>query len=122
MFGTKLITYLGTTLLLVQYHEVMLYLNHPLLGHQGAFIRKNNSKREKFLLHLKSKLYHETVFTLTHISTTLSMHWGTSWAEGLGSFASGKEFGSPAFRHTLSQRTFETITFTVRYTMCHEKH
>lgn len=48
---------------------------------------KNISKYQNFLLHLKYKLYHETVLTLTHISTTLSMHWGNwqlDWAEGLG--------------------------------------
>lgn len=39
------------------------------------------------LLHLKSKLYHETALILTHISTTLSIHWGSwqlDWARGLG--------------------------------------
>lgn len=38
----------------------------------------------------------KTALTLTHISTTISVHWGNwqrRWAEGLWSFASGKEFG-----------------------------
>lgn len=72
---------------------------------------QNISEHENILLHLKSKLHHETILTLTHISTTLSMHWG-SWqldrAEGLGSFASGKEFGSstaPGFHtHMISEK------------------
>lgn len=88
---------------------------------------KNISQCENVLLDLKFKLHHETILTLTHISTTLSMHWG-SWqldrAEGLGSFASGKEFGSstrPAFHiHIISHlRTFESILCTVRYKTCH---
>lgn len=51
----------------------------------------------KFSLYLKFKLHHETFLMLTHISTALTMHWGNQQldrAEGLGSFVSGKEFGS----------------------------
>lgn len=46
---------------------------------------------------VKSKLHRETLLTLTHISSTLRVHrgsWQTDLAEGLGSFSSGKEFGS----------------------------
>lgn len=77
--------------------------NQPLFGHPLAFIMKNISEFEKIFLRLKTNLHHETTLTLTHVSTTLNMHWGSwqlDWAEGLGSFASGKEFGSstcPAF-------------------------
>lgn len=51
----------------------------------------------KFSLHLKFKLHHETFLMLTHISTALTIHWGNRQldrAKGLGSFVSGKEFGS----------------------------
>lgn len=64
------------------------------------------------ILDLKSKLFHETILPLTHISTTLTMHrgnWQLDWAQGLGSFASGKEFGSPAcpafHAHIFSEKT-----------------
>lgn len=38
---------------------------------------------KNFLLHLKSDVYHESALTLTHISTTLSMHWG-KWQRACG--------------------------------------
>lgn len=52
-----------------------------------------------------------------HIKCAQGENWQSVWAEGLGSFASGKECGSsacPAFIHT-SWRTFEAIQCTLWY-------
>lgn len=54
-----------------------------------------------------------------HIKCAQGENWQSVWAEGLGSFASGKECGSsacPAFIHT-SWRTFESIQCTLWYRM-----
>lgn len=44
---------------------------------------KKKIPSKNVLLHLKSDVYHETALTLTHISTTLTMHWG-KWQRACG--------------------------------------
>lgn len=70
----------------------------PLLGRVWTFIMKIYFRVwKRFLFLMRNyKLNHEPVFTLTHIFNTLTMRrgsWQQSRAEGLGSFAGGKEFG-----------------------------
>lgn len=107
LLSTPLITDQRTTWLLGKTPESNVIERRPLFGHRLTFIMKNISKNQNFSLHLRSNLCHETVLTLTHISTTLTVHWGNwqlDWAQGLRSFASGKEFGSltqPSNSYTL---------------------
>ena len=92
-----------------------------LFGHRWAFIKTTISDCENYLLHLKSKLHHET-HTDTHFHNIKYALGELAIGLGRRSAASGKEFGSspcPAVHtHIISHlRTFELILCAVRYTM-----